>query len=62
MPDAPFAPPRRLLDDDLLETVRSRAAGYDRDNAWFADDLADLDAAGYLRAQGMTGERIERQG
>ena len=50
MPDAPFAPPRRLLDDDLLETVRSRAAGYDRDNAWFADDLADLDAAGYLRA------------
>ena len=43
---APFAPPRRLLDDDLLETVRSRAAGYDRDNAYFTEDMADLTAAG----------------
>lgn len=41
---------RRLLDDDLLTTIRSRAAGYDRDNAFFTEDLADLAAAGYLRA------------
>jgi alkylation response protein AidB-like acyl-CoA dehydrogenase len=43
-------PSRTLLDDDLLATVRGRAAAYDRDNAFFADDLADLQAAGYLGA------------
>jgi alkylation response protein AidB-like acyl-CoA dehydrogenase len=32
----------------MLETFRSRAAGYDRDNAFFTEDLADLKAAGYL--------------
>ncbi|MCB7137932.1 acyl-CoA dehydrogenase family protein [Cellulosimicrobium marinum] len=47
---APFPAPRTLLPDDLLEAVRSRAAGYDRDNAWFAEDMDDLAAAGYLRA------------
>lgn len=41
---------RQILTDDLLATVRGRAAGYDRDNAFFAEDLADLAAAGYLRA------------
>ncbi|WP_454043405.1 acyl-CoA dehydrogenase family protein [Cellulosimicrobium sp. Marseille-Q8652] len=46
----PFAPARRLLDDDLLEAVRARAAGYDRDNAYFVDDLVDLVSSGYLRA------------
>ncbi|WP_265522165.1 acyl-CoA dehydrogenase family protein [Oerskovia flava] len=46
----PSSPDRRLLDDDLLAAVRSRAAGYDRDNAWFAEDMADLTAAGYLGA------------
>lgn len=39
-----------LLDDDLLARIRGRAAGYDRDNAFFADDLEELAAAGYLRA------------
>jgi alkylation response protein AidB-like acyl-CoA dehydrogenase len=43
-------PTRTLLDDDLLATVRDRAAAYDRQNAFFADDLADLRAAGYLGA------------
>ncbi|MFP3714688.1 acyl-CoA dehydrogenase family protein [Puerhibacterium sp. TATVAM-FAB25] len=43
-------PSRTLLDDDLLATVRGRAAAYDRENAFFADDLADLRAAGYLGA------------
>ncbi|WP_168627775.1 acyl-CoA dehydrogenase family protein [Cryobacterium sp. BB307] len=39
-----------LLSDELLETFRSRAAGYDSANAFFAEDLDDLKAAGYLRA------------
>jgi alkylation response protein AidB-like acyl-CoA dehydrogenase len=41
---------RQLLTDDLLDTLRGRAPGYDRDNAFFADDLADLTTAGYLQA------------
>jgi alkylation response protein AidB-like acyl-CoA dehydrogenase len=41
---------RQLLTDELLDTLRGRAADYDRDNAFFADDLADLKAAGYLQA------------
>jgi alkylation response protein AidB-like acyl-CoA dehydrogenase len=40
----------RILDDDLLHTIRGRAAGHDRDNDFFDDDLADLKAAGYLAA------------
>jgi alkylation response protein AidB-like acyl-CoA dehydrogenase len=39
-----------VLSDDLLAALRERAADYDRDNAFFAEDLADLQAAGYLRA------------
>jgi len=39
-----------LLSDELLTGLRERAAGYDRDNAYFAEDLADLQAAGYLGA------------
>ena len=39
-----------LLTDDLLERIRSRAAGYDRDNAFFAEDFAELRDLGYLRA------------
>ncbi len=38
------------LTDVLLDRIRARAAGYDRANAFFADDLADLTEAGYLRA------------
>ena len=40
---------RRLLPDDLLDTFRERAAGYDRDNAFFTETLADLRERGYLR-------------
>src|SRR5882757_10455613 len=32
----PPAHPRRVLSDDLLKTLHSRAAGYDRDNRFFA--------------------------
>ncbi|MDQ0576104.1 acyl-CoA dehydrogenase family protein [Agromyces albus] len=44
------ATPETLLHDDLLEGIRERAAGYDRDNAFFTEDLAELRAAGYLTA------------
>jgi alkylation response protein AidB-like acyl-CoA dehydrogenase len=43
-------PAGTLLGDELLETIRSRAAGHDRDNTFPHDDLADLAGAGYLRA------------
>ena len=36
------------LSPELLQRIRSRAAGYDRDNAFFAEDLDELRAAGYL--------------
>lgn len=39
-----------LLDDDLLARIHSRAPGYDRENSFLAEDLAELKAAGYLRA------------
>lgn len=42
--------PAKLLDDALIERLRERAAGYDRDNAFFDEDLAELRDAGYLRA------------
>lgn len=37
-----------VLTQELLERIRSRAAGYDHDNAFFTEDLDDLKAAGYL--------------
>jgi len=39
-----------VLSDELLERIRARAAGYDRDNAFFTEDLEELAAAGYLKA------------
>ncbi len=38
-----------LLKESLLETFRSRAAGYDRDNRFFQEDFDDLRAAGWLK-------------
>ncbi|WP_111719241.1 acyl-CoA dehydrogenase family protein [Homoserinimonas sp. OAct 916] len=38
-----------VLSDELLARIRGRAAGYDRDNAFFHEDLAELVEAGYLR-------------
>ncbi|WP_144670304.1 acyl-CoA dehydrogenase family protein [Arthrobacter sp. U41] len=38
-----------VLPDDLLARIRGRAAGYDRDNAFFQEDLEELAAAGYLK-------------
>lgn len=39
-----------LLSDELLERIRSRAAGYDRNNEFPQADLDELVAAGYLSA------------
>jgi alkylation response protein AidB-like acyl-CoA dehydrogenase len=44
------ATPETLLNDDLLERMRERAAGYDRDNAFFTEDLTELRSVGYLTA------------
>lgn len=41
--------PEDLLPDELLERIRGRAASYDRDNAFFHEDLQELAAAGYLK-------------
>ncbi|GAP55365.1 acyl-Coa dehydrogenase, partial [Arthrobacter sp. Hiyo6] len=40
--------PEDILSDSLLDRIRGRAAGYDRDNAFFHEDLSELKAAGYL--------------
>ncbi|MCR6494739.1 acyl-CoA dehydrogenase family protein [Cellulomonas sp. P24] len=39
-----------VLPDDLLARISARAPGYDRDNGFPHDDLADLAELGYLRA------------
>lgn len=41
--------PEDLLPDTLVERIRGRAAGYDRDNSFFHEDLQELAAAGYLK-------------
>ncbi len=38
-----------LVSTTTLETFRSRAAGYDRENRFFQEDFDDLRQAGYLR-------------
>ncbi|MCC9177648.1 acyl-CoA dehydrogenase family protein [Arthrobacter sp. zg-Y750] len=41
-------PATDILTPDLLERLRSRAAGYDETNSFFTEDLEELRAAGYL--------------
>lgn len=41
--------PEDVLPDALLERIRARAAGYDKDNAFFYEDLQELAGAGYLK-------------
>ena len=53
-------PPTDILTPELLERLRSRAAGYDESNTFFDEDLQDLREAGYLalltpRAEGGAG-------
>lgn len=42
-----------MLTPDLLASIRSRAAGYDADNAFFHEDLAELREAGYLAPRSL---------
>lgn len=42
-----------MLTQDLLARIRERAPGYDRDNAFFVDDLDELRAAGYLKPRSL---------
>jgi alkylation response protein AidB-like acyl-CoA dehydrogenase len=42
-----------VLTPELLARIRSRAAGYDRDNAFFTEDLAELRDAGYLAPRSL---------
>ena len=42
-----------MLAADLLARIRDRAPGYDRDNAFFTEDLAELRAAGYLAPRSL---------
>jgi len=44
--DADFPP---VLGEALLARIAARAAGYDRENRFFDEDLEDLRAAGYLK-------------
>ena len=41
------------LTPDLLDRIRSRAAGYDAANEFFSEDLAELRDAGYLAPRGL---------
>jgi alkylation response protein AidB-like acyl-CoA dehydrogenase len=42
--------PAALLPDDLIERIRSRAAGYDERNEFFSEDFRELVEIGYLKA------------
>ena len=42
-----------VLTPELLARIRSRAADYDRENAFFAEDLEALRAAGYLAPRSL---------
>lgn len=41
--------PEDVLPEALLERIRGRAAGYDRSNTFFQEDLEELAAANYLK-------------
>lgn len=41
---------RQVLTDELLDTLRGRAAQHDRDNTFATEDIDDLTEAGYLLA------------
>ena len=42
-----------VLTQDLLDRIRSRAAGYDASNSFFDSDLEELRAAGYLAPRSL---------
>jgi alkylation response protein AidB-like acyl-CoA dehydrogenase len=50
-----------VLTAELLERIRSRAAGYDHDNAFFTEDLAELKAAGYLAPRSLLETALDQR-
>lgn len=68
-PDATTSPQRQVLPDELLERIRGRADGYDRQNRFFDEDFAELVDVGYLTAlvpaelggQGLTLQELTRE-
>jgi alkylation response protein AidB-like acyl-CoA dehydrogenase len=50
-----------VLTQELLERIRSRAAGYDRDNAFFTEDLEELKAAGYLAPRSLLDAALDQR-
>lgn len=50
-----------VLTQELLERIRSRAAGYDRDNAFFSDDLEELKVAGYLAPRSLLDTALDQR-
>ena len=50
-----------VLTQELLERIRSRAAKYDRDNAFFFDDLEELKAAGYLASRSLLETALDQR-
>src|SRR3954447_17761363 len=43
------APAPQVLSDEVIARCGERAAGYDRENQFFAEDFEELKAAGYLK-------------
>jgi alkylation response protein AidB-like acyl-CoA dehydrogenase len=50
-----------VLTQELLDRIRSRAAGYDRDNRFFFEDLEDLKAAGYLTSRPLLETALDQR-
>jgi alkylation response protein AidB-like acyl-CoA dehydrogenase len=50
-----------VLDQALLERIRSRAADYDARNAFFTEDLDDLKAAGYLAPRSLLETALDQR-
>ena len=47
-----------IVSDDLLRRIRSRAAGYDASNSFFAEDLVELREAGYTKILSLAPESL----
>lgn len=57
-PVSSASPAERLLDDELLDRFRLRAADYDRENRFFDEDLAELAELGYLKLFALPGASL----
>lgn len=48
--DHPSVAPQTVLTEPILERIAARAAGYDRENSFFFEDLDELKDIGFLRS------------